>query len=224
MFLEPAEVRALAETIDPHWRVAVYVAAYCGVRAGKLWALRRQDVDVMRGDLSVRQALKEINGAEHLPPEERGLIIGEPKSQASKRKLTLPAPIKALLAEHLLRPLGGGEPGSLIFTTPSGLPVRHGLFYSRVFRPAVAQALPHKANLRFHDLRHTCASLSLAVPGAGLHIVKERLGHEDIRTTINTYGHLLPSVEAALADGLAEMFAAAAPDNTAPDNVVELHG
>jgi integrase len=62
--------------------------------------------------------------------------------------------------------------------------------------------------LRWHDLRHTAASLSLAVT-PNLHLVKERLGHEDIRTTINTYGHLLPSVEAALADGLGALFAAA---------------
>jgi hypothetical protein len=94
-------------------------------------------VDVVRGEIAVRQALKEINGAPDLPPEERGLIFGEPKSAASKRKLSLPAPIKALLAEHLLLPLGGTDPDALVFTTPSGLPVRHGLFYSRVFKPAV---------------------------------------------------------------------------------------
>lgn len=218
MYLTPDEVRTLAETIDPHWRVAVYVASYCGLRAGELWGLRRRDVDVVRGEIAVRQALKEINGAPDLPPEERGLIFGEPKSAASKRKLSLPAPIKQLLAEHLLLPLGGTDPDGLIFTTASGLPVRHGLFYSRVFKPAVKTALPHKAALRFHDLRHTCASLSLAV-APNLHVVKERLGHEDIRTTINTYGHPLPSVEAALADGLAQMFAAAEAPAT---NVVAL--
>ena len=64
--------------------------------------------------------------------------------------------------------------------------------------------------MRFHDLRHTCASLSLAV-APNLHAVKERLGHEDIRTTINTYGHLLPSVDEALADALGAMYEAAAP-------------
>jgi len=76
-------------------------------------------------------------------------------------------------------------------------------------------------------VHRACASLSLAVTPS-LHLVKERLGHEDIRTTINTYGHLLPSVEEGLNDGLAALFAAA--DNadttttTTPDNVVELHG
>lgn len=57
------------------------------------------------------------------------------------------------------------------------LPVRHGLFYRRVFKPAVAAALlADKQALRWHDLRHTCASLSLAV-APNLHVVMLRLGH-----------------------------------------------
>jgi len=102
-----------------------------------------------------------------------------------------------------------------------GYPVRHGQFSKRVFRPAVKATLPQLADyanrrgLRWHDLRHTCASLSLAV-SPNLHVVKERLGHKDIRMTINTYGHLVPSVDRALADGLGAMFEA--------DNVVPLRG
>jgi hypothetical protein len=104
-----------------------------------------------------------------------------------------------------------------VFTTKTGRPIRHSLSYKRVFRPAVRAALPHPADykskrgLRWHDLRHTCASLSLAV-APNLYIVMNRLGHDDIKTTINTYGHLLPSVDAALVDGLAALFEA--------DNVV----
>ena len=94
--------------------------------------------------------------------------------------------------------------------------MRHGLFYRRVFRPAVERALTEsKRALRFHDLRHTCASLSLAV-SPNLHAVKERLGHEDIRTTINTYGHLVLSVDAALVDGLNEVFESATSDGYRP--------
>lgn len=69
--------------------------------------------------------------------------------------------------------------------------------------------------------RHTCASLSLASTG-NLHVVKERLGHRDIRTTINTYGHLLPSVDAALADALGAMWDAT--DDAPISNVIPLHG
>ena len=108
----------------------------------------------------------------------------------------------------------------LLFTSPDGHPVRHGNFYRRVFRPAVKCALPAELHaLRWHDLRHTAASLSLALT-PNLHVVKERLGHEDIRTTINIYGHLLPNVDAALADALGAMFDATAPEAKArQDNV-----
>ncbi len=236
IFLTPSEVAQLVQAMPEHYRTATWVAAYCGLRAGELWALRRKDVDLLTGTLYVRQALKEVNGgdaivkaegrapAEEGTRQERGLIFGPPKSKASRRRMTLPAPIKALLAEHLSRSLPGGDgPDALIFTTPSGLPMRHGLFYRRVFSKARVALPAPKSSLRWHDLRHTAASLSLAVTPS-LHLVKERLGHEDIRTTINTYGHLLPSVEEGLNDGLAALFAGA--DTTAPDNVVELplHG
>lgn len=69
-------------------------------------------------------------------------------------------------------------------------------------------------SLRWHDLRYTCAGLSLEV-NPNLAMVQHRLGHEDIRTTINIYGHLLPSVEAALAEGLSATF-----NNVKRSNVV----
>jgi integrase len=132
--------------------------------------------------------------------------------------MKLPAPIIALLKEHLAAFPGGAD--DLVFTTKRGAPIRHTLFYKRVFKPAVKTALPERLHrLRWHDLRHTAASLSLAVE-PNLHTVKVRLGHEDIQTTVNIYGHLLPSTDAALADGLAAMFEGAGAGEA--DNVREL--
>lgn len=105
--------------------------------------------------------------------------------------------------------------------------MRHRLFYARVFKPTLVgdehnkdpqrrkAALPKPyRGLRWHDLRHTCAALSLQI-SPNLAMVQARLGHEDIRTTINVHGHLLPSVEAALSEGLTATFNRAS-------NVVEL--
>lgn len=84
----------------------------------------------------------------------------------------------------------------------------------RVFKPAIIgdkkkerePALPaHKHNLRFHDLRHTCASLLVAA-GAHPQLIQARLGHASITTTLDRYGHLFPSVEEALADALDATF------------------
>jgi len=69
--LSPGEVRALAEAMGPY-RVAVYVASYCGLRAGELWALRRRDVDLAAGTIAVRWALKEVTGAAGLVAGLRG--------------------------------------------------------------------------------------------------------------------------------------------------------
>lgn len=201
LFLMPHEVAALADAIDPHWRVAIYTAAYTGVRAGELWALRRKRLDLLHGTLRIEESLKDVSGH---------LMFGLPKSEASHRTISLPGSIREMLEDHLSQPAPGGSgPDDLVFTTPTGLPVRHGLFYRRIFKPAVERALPPgKHGLRFHDLRHTCASLLLAV-APNPYAVMKRLGHEDIKTTINTYGHLFPDVDAALAGELDGMLVAA---------------
>ena len=93
-----------------------------------------------------------------------------------------------------------------------GPTVRHELFQRRVFKPAVkttveAKALPEgKAKLRWHDLRHTCASLLIHF-GASVLLVQKRLGHSSATTTLDRYGWLFPSAEAALADALDATYA-----------------
>src|SRR5436190_4216007 len=96
----------------------------------------------------------------------------------------------------------------------AGKPLRHNLFYRRHFKPAVRAALPHHLHgLRFHDLRHTCASLSIAA-GAHPKLISARLGHSSIQVTLDRYGHLFPSMEEALATALDAAFAAEAPEVT----------
>ena len=75
-----------------------------------------------------------------------------------------------------------------------------------------------KHGLRFHDLRHTCAALSIAA-GAHPKLIVSRLGHSTIQITLDRYGHLFPSVEEALADALDAAYTADAPEM----NVAQLH-
>jgi integrase len=112
------------------------------------------------------------------------------------------------------------DPDRLLFVTPRGYPVRHNLFYKRVFAPAVAHTLPRRLHgLRFHDLRHTCAALSLAA-SPNLTLVKERLGHENIATTIDLYGKRVPSVDAALADAVGASIFSSAEETVTPLRLV----
>src|SRR5262249_37721375 len=131
LYLSAADVRTLAEAMPDRYRVAVYVAAYCGLRAGELWALRRRDLDLLHSELQVGQARKDIHPpGEHLTAREKGLLFGPTKAPAA-RKLALPEPIKHMLRDHLAGPFPGGTgPDALVFTAPEGGPVRHGLFYA----------------------------------------------------------------------------------------------
>jgi integrase len=89
-----------------------------------------------------------------------------------------------------------------VFTSLGGSPLRQGNFYRRHFKPAVKRALSERLHgLRFHDLRHTATSLLIAA-GAHPKAIQEHLGHRDIATTLNVYGHLLPSARDGLAAAL----------------------
>ncbi len=91
-----------------------------------------------------------------------------------------------------------------LFTAGEGGPIRHPNFYQRHFRPAVVRtALP--GNLRFHDLRHTCAAILIA-EGWSMEQVKRHLGHSTIRVTSDRYGHLFEGHDEALLERLDERF------------------
>ena len=209
LFLTADEVRKLAEGIDAHYRVLIYTAAYTGLRAGELLALRREDVDLKRGTLTVSRSLREVNG--HLSE-------GDTKTAYSQRTISLPKFLNAMLAEHML-----GSEHELVFASKTGKQLRYNNFYKRHFRPTVTGyekadgtvvpgALPERLHgLRFHDLRHTCASLSVA---AGAHVkqVQVRLGHASVQITLDRYTHLFPRAEEALAEKLDAIFYAPVED------------
>jgi integrase-like protein len=82
---------------------------------------------------------------------------------------------------------------------------------------------PFPEGLRFHDLRHTCAALLIA-EGAHPRAIMERLGHSSITVTLNTYGHLFPSVDEALTDRLDRVFHASLASGSADEVAREWHG
>jgi integrase len=89
---------------------------------------------------------------------------------------------------------------AFVFTAPKGGPLRHHNFYCRQFCPALVRAgLPEQ--IRFHDLRHTCASLLIA-QGAHPKAIQAHLGHSSIQVTMDRYGHLFPDALEHLADRL----------------------
>jgi integrase len=185
-FLGPAEVATLAETIEPRYRVLIYTAAYTGLRWGELAGLHVERCNLLRGSINVIEALTEVNGHVEVGPTKTG----------KTRAVSIPRFLRDLLGEHLAM---YGSPGGFVFTSAEGTPLRR-TFYRRHYKPAVRRAgLPE--DLRFHDLRHTCAALLIA-QGAHPKEIQERLGHSTIRLTFDRYGHLLPSLDDRLREGL----------------------
>jgi integrase len=191
-FLDPGQVNELAAAIDDRYRPLIYTAAYGGLRAGELTALRVERLHLLDQTLDVVESMSEVRGK---------LVIG-PTKTGKPRSIPLPRFLAQMLGEHVGR--YPSEDG-FVFTAREGGPVRHRNFYRRHFRPAVTTAgLPEA--LRFHDLRHSCAALLIA-NGRHMEEVKDHLGHSSIRVTSDRYGHLFPKAKRDLADGLDATFA-----------------
>ena len=192
LFLTAKQVAAVAEELTPVYRTLVLTAACTGMRAGELSALRVKRLDLMRGKIMVAESVADVGGH---------LYYGPPKS-GKARTIALPPFLVQLLAVQT----AGKGPEDFVFTGPNGAPLRHGNYYARHFKPAVRRALPaHLHALRFHDLRHTCASLLIA---QGVHpkAVAERLGHGSVAITMDRYGHLYDDHEEPIVAGLQETF------------------
>jgi integrase len=195
-FLSPEQVNVLATAIDDRYRALVYTAAYSGLRAGELVALKVDRIDLLGGSIAVTCAGREIRGHLEFGPTKTGRV----------RTVAIPRFLAQMLGEHI-----GKYPSAegFVFTAAEGGPLRYRNFYERHFRPAVLRA-ELAEDLRFHDLRHTCAAILIA-NGRHMEEVKDHLGHSSIRVTSDRYGHLFPKARQALAEGLEVTFRQAAP-------------
>ena len=180
----------LGKIADHRLYSLIAVALSCGLRQGEALGLRWADgVDLEHGVLHLRHALQVVDG-------ERQLV--ELKTARSRRTITLPSEIVTVLRDHrtrqLERRLAAGpkwHEAGFVFTTRDGKPLDGGNV-TRDFKRLLEKAgLPP---LRFHDLRHSCASFLLA-QGVGPRVVMEILGHSQISLTMNTYAHVLPSLQ-----------------------------
>ena len=158
-FLTHDDVASLAVAIDTRYRALVYVAAYAGLRAGELIALRRAHVDLLRRTITVVEQVQYLD---------RRHVVSPPKSAAGRRAVALPRLVADELDAHL-HGLTESSPDAVVFPAPAGGYLHLENFRKRVWLPAVNQA--GLAPLRIHDLRHTCASLAIAA-GADVKVLQ----------------------------------------------------
>src|ERR687889_1320299 len=182
-FLDVA--RASGDRFEPLYVLAITT----GLRRGELLGLRWEDVDLERGTLRVGRSLVREGGRHK---------VGETKTRRGRRRVNLtPRTVNALKAhrkrqlEERMRLAETYKDRGLVFSTSVGTPVNPENLVNRSFKPLLKKAgLPE---IRFHNLRHTCATLLLS---RGIHpkFVQELLGHATIAMTLDTYSHYLPSM------------------------------
>jgi len=166
-----------------------YTALFTGARRGELLALRWCDVDFLDPQISVSRSLHQL--------KDNSFVYTEPKTAKSRRTIALSPSVIPILSDHKEK-MGAILPlkeDSLIFSTPEGTPLRPNTV-SRAWTILAARC--GVKVIRFHDARHTHASLMLK---QGIHpkIVQERLGHSGIAITLDTYSHVAPGLQEAAA-------------------------
>jgi integrase len=198
--LSTDQTRAFLEAARGQKYEALYVLSLtCGLRMGESLGLKWSDIDLEAGTLRVNRQLQRIR-------EGGGLVFSEPKN-ASRRTIDLPQRgLEALRThrkdqlEEKLRAMAYEDSG-LVFATGKGTPQDAQNVINRHFKPLLKQEdLPL---IRWHDLRHTCATLLL---GRGVHpkLVQHLLGHASIAMTLDRYSHWIPSMGRHAADGMDE--------------------
>jgi integrase len=184
--LDRAQVKRLLAACTPAAYPAVLTAVSTGVRRGELFGLQWRDVDREGRRLWIRRSVN------------RHGQIQNPKTKGSQRAIALaPSAVATLLEHRMGSRFSGAE--DLIFASRTGGPIDGGNFVRREFKPALRRAgLPM---VRFHDLRHTFASLLI---GEGLppKLISEQLGHASIAITMDRYGHLYDQSYADASEGI----------------------
>jgi integrase len=188
--LTPDELKALLEAAsDNQFYAVIYMAVSTGLRQAELLGLRWRDIDLDSQSILVCRALYKRRGV---------CEFKEPKTRHSKRRISMTAKLTSYLKEykgekeslslHLGRLL---KPDDLVFCNAQGKPIDPGVLSHNFARIAKRAGLE---NLRFHDLRHTFASLML-LRGAKPKVISEALGHSSVAFTMDVYSHIIEGMQ-----------------------------
>lgn len=183
-----SRVYALADAVSPRNRTIVLLAAFCGLRKGEMFGLRRRDVDMLHRVIEIRAQRQELKSGEQ--------IVGPPKSDAGRRTLAIPTEIVADLEVHLDEWVGA-SPDAMLFVGEKGGPVRAGVWHREWVHARNSVGLP---GVRLHDLRHVAGTLAAAT-GASTKEIMRRLGHATQDAALR-YQHATDERDRKLADGI----------------------
>lgn len=189
------QVQSFFDAIAGHkWEALFTLALATGMRQGELLGLKWQDINFSTGTLQVRRILTGV------PSETSGKVFieAEPKTQHSRRSITIASFALETLNQHRIPQvearLKAGElwnEHDYVFCTLVGTHLRPSHVVDAFKKLLKKAELP---DMRFHDLRHSAATLLLSL---GVHpkVVQELLGHTQISMTMEIYSHVLPSMQ-----------------------------
>lgn len=163
-------------------RVAVSLLFWTGLRIGELLALDEYDFDFDNLRLRISKSYQRIDGED---------VITEPKTERSKRTIDITQAMADTIQEYI-KALYDYQPGQRLFPFTKQ--------YLRYQIEAASKATGVR-RIRVHDLRHSHAALLISL-GTEILLVSERLGHENVETTLNVYGHLYPAHREATTEKL----------------------
>ena len=212
--LTAEEARALLTATHSHRLSALFeLALRTGLRKGELLGLRWEDLDLASGTASIRRTLQRTNSA--------GLTALPTKTHSSERRIALPTECLYSLAQHRDRQAqereaagAGWKASGYVFTRPDGNPIE-GATLTRHFNALLRRAALRR--IRFHDLRHSAATLLLE-QGVELVVIKELLGHAHIGVTATVYAHVRLRLQRDAIDLLGSALRTPAPPATRPDD------
>lgn len=192
--LARVEIPRLLAAAPPTYRSLLAAAVFTGLRFGELLGLTWADLDFDAQVVRVRMQIDRWKQGE--APRRV-----EPKTPQAVRDVVLMPTLAALLREHKERAFARGQarPEDLVFSSARGTPLHQRNVVRRGLDPAVAEAGladDGRPSLRFHDLRHTFASLLIA-EGLNVVFVSRQLGHADPAITLRVYAHLFDQAEHA---------------------------
>jgi integrase len=211
-FTTMAELYALADAVPPLYRALILTAGLAGLRAGELFALRRSDVDLTSGVITVRRKRLRLASGE--------TIEDAPKSSAGRRTVALPSILVRELEDHLAVHSSGSDPDAYVFSSPTGEPIERSNFRYRIWQPATKSV--GLDGLRLHDLRHTAGTLA-ARTGATTKELMARLGHASPQASM-IYQHAADDRDRLIAQRLDEMAAEAGVDSSTPGSDRDVPG
>ena len=184
--LDKEQIKTLLKAAEDDKLCALYVLAVTtGMRKGELLGLQRKDINLDAGTLRVNRTI--YNGT-----------VSTPKTNSSRRTIRLSKLAIRALKDHRVENAKQQMISEWVFSTSVGTPISVHNLHSRSWKPLLKKAgLPHST--RFHDLRHSAATLLLG-QGVAVKVVSEMLGHADISTTLSIYAHVLPDMQSTAAD------------------------